>query len=89
MEIHGLLRISKTKPRIVQNTTVAQICGSMERKEVLHGVAKFEEAKWRKSSCQSSKRKQKKKSKEDFLQMQSNMWVAKVKHWFLENEDLK
>ena len=45
MEIHGLLRISKTKPRVVQNTTVAQICGSMERKEVLHGVAKFEEAK--------------------------------------------
>lgn len=66
MEIHGLLRISKTKPRIVQNTRVAQIWGSMERK-VLNGVAKFDEAKRRKSNCQSSKRKQKKKSKGDFL----------------------
>lgn len=67
METHGLLRISKTKPRIVQNTRVAQIWGSMERKEVLNGVAKFDEAKRRKSNCQSSKRKQKKKSKGDFL----------------------
>lgn len=66
MEIHGLLRISKTKPRIVQNTRVAQIWGSMERK-VLNGVTKFDEAKRRKSNCQSSKRKQKKKSKGDFL----------------------
>lgn len=66
MEIHGLLRISKTKPRIVQTTRVAQIWGSMERK-VLNGVAKFDEAKRRKSNCQSSKRKQKKKSKGDFL----------------------
>lgn len=66
MEIHGLLRISKTKPRIVQNTRVAQIWGSMERK-VLNWVAKFDEAKRRKSNCQSSKRKQKKKSKGDFL----------------------
>lgn len=66
MEIHGLLRISKTKPRIFQNTRVAQIWGSMERK-VLNGVAKFDEAKRRKSNCQSSKRKQKKKSKGDFL----------------------
>ena len=39
----------------------------MERKEVLNGVAKFDEAKRRKSNCQSSKRKQKKKSKGDFL----------------------
>ena len=66
MEIHGLLRISKTKPRIVQNTRVTQIWGSMERK-VLNGVAKFDEAKRRKSNCQSSKRKQKKNSKGDFL----------------------
>ena len=72
-EIHRLLPISKIKPKIVQNTRVAQVCGSMERKKVLNGVGSLKKQKEEKIIVKVAKENKKRK---DFLQIQSKVWVA-------------